>query len=73
MKRTDETLSLSQTELAEKLNELQAEYENLLLQKATHQLNNPMRIRLVRRDIARVKTMQTEFANGIRKETTEAK
>ena len=32
------------------------EYENLLLQKATHEISNPMRIRIVRREIARIKT-----------------
>ncbi len=71
MKRTEEILSLSADELNAKLAELQEEYENLLLQKATHQLNNPMKLRMVRRDIARVKTLMTEYGKGVRKTKTE--
>ena len=49
-----------------KLHELYEEMGNLQLQKASHQLNNPMRIRQVRRNIARVKTLQREFEQNIR-------
>jgi large subunit ribosomal protein L29 len=66
MKSKDEILNLSTDELDTKLHELYDELGNLKLQKASHQLNNPMRIRRVRRNIARVKTLQNEFQNKIR-------
>ena len=66
MKSRDEILNLSPDELADKLTELQEEMANLKLQQATHQITNPLRIRLVRHDIARIKTMQSEYEKGIR-------
>lgn len=50
----------SDVELEEKLRELQSELLNLRFQLSTGQLDNPMRIRAVRKDIARVKTIQRE-------------
>ena len=66
MRSKDEILNLGSDELETKLAELQEEMENLQLQKSTHQLTNPMRIRTVRRDIARIKTLMTEYQKGIR-------
>jgi large subunit ribosomal protein L29 len=66
MKSKEEILNLSPDELNEKLTELQEEMANLKLQQATHQITNPMRIRTVRRHIARIRTLQAEFASGIR-------
>jgi large subunit ribosomal protein L29 len=66
MKSKDGILNLNADELDIKLQELYEEMNNLQLQKASHQLNNPMRIRQVRRDIARVKTLQQEFQKNIR-------
>ena len=66
MKNRDEILNLSPTELSGKLTELQDEMANLKLQQATHQISNPLRIRLVRRDIARIETLQSEYDKGIR-------
>lgn len=51
---------LSALELNEKLTELKAELFNLRFQLAVNQLENPMRIRTVKRDIARVKTVIRE-------------
>jgi len=73
MKLRDETLNLSPDELESKLAELRSEMENLQLQKATHQLTNPLRIRTVRRDIARVMTLIHEHGTGIRKINVEKK
>ena len=73
MKSRDEILNLSPDELGSKLVELQSEMENLQLQKATHQLTNPLRIRTVRRDIARVMTLINEHKTGIRKINVEKK
>jgi large subunit ribosomal protein L29 len=73
MKSKDAVLNLSPGELDVKLAELQDEMKNLQLQKATHQITNPLRIRVVRRDIARVKTLMTEYNKGIRKKQVEEK
>ena len=56
-----EIRELSEPELHEKLRELKAELFNLRFQGATMQLENPMRIRQVRKDIARVLTIMTEM------------
>ncbi len=48
--------ALSDAELAKKLEEGRAELFNLRFQMATSQLDNTARVRLVKRDIARVQT-----------------
>jgi len=67
MKSKDEIMSMAPDQLQNKLGVLQEELNNLQLQKSTHQITNPLRIRTVRRNIARVKTLLTEYDNGIRK------
>ncbi|RMH65102.1 MAG: 50S ribosomal protein L29 [Calditrichaeota bacterium] len=57
MKTREDYSSLSMDELKERLVERVEELENLRLQQATHQISNPLRIRYVRRDIARLKTL----------------
>ena len=47
---------------------LKAELFNLRFQLATGQLDNPLRIKTVRKDIARVKTIVKERELGIGKE-----
>jgi large subunit ribosomal protein L29 len=49
-------------QLATDLVELKREQFNLRFQAATNQLERPARIREVRRDIARIKTLQGERA-----------
>ena len=73
MKSREEILNLSSKELETKLTDLHEEMDNLQLQKATHQLNNPLRIRTVRRDIARIMTLIYEYDKSIRKQTIEEK
>ena len=73
MKSKDEILNLSADELKEKLLEIEEEKANLNLQKATHQITNPLRIRTVRRNIARVKTLISEYEKGIRVSKNEQK
>lgn len=51
---------LSDEELERKARELKDELFNLRFQKATGQLENPLRLREVRRDIARCKTILRE-------------
>jgi large subunit ribosomal protein L29 len=56
---------LSTVEIQTKVNELKDELFNLRFQLATGQLDNPMRIREVRKDIARAKTILRERELGI--------
>jgi large subunit ribosomal protein L29 len=57
-----ELRDLSDEELRGKLRELQEELFNLRFQLATGQIENVGRIRTVRRDIARLKTVQHQRA-----------
>ena len=50
----------SDDQLTLDLSELKREAFNLRFQAATNQLERPARIKEVRRDIARIKTLQTE-------------
>lgn len=51
---------LTNEELNHKLDELRRELFNLRFQQTTHQLKNPTRIRIVRREIARILTILRE-------------
>lgn len=55
-----EVRELSLVELNEKLVNLKAELFNLRFQLAVNQLENPMRIKAVKKDIARIKTILRE-------------
>ncbi len=50
----------SYSELAERLDEAKEELFNLRFQHATNQLDNTTRLRQVRREIARIKTVMRE-------------
>ena len=54
----------SDDELSTELNNLKREQFNLRFQAATSQLEKPSRIKEVRRDIARIKTLQGERARA---------
>ena len=56
----DELTKQSDDQLVDQLAELKREQFNLRFQAATNQLERPARIREVRRDIARIKTLQSE-------------
>lgn len=60
MKKAKELRELSDEELKQKLSDLKDELFRLRFQLATGQLENPMRIREVRRDYARAKTILRE-------------
>lgn len=51
---------MSAVELQRRLDELKTELFNLRFQLATGQLDNPLQIKRVRKDIARVKTIIRE-------------
>ncbi len=58
--KANEIRKMSATELESKLVDLKKDLFNLRLQHATNQLDNPVRIAEVRKDIARVKTILRE-------------
>ncbi|NLX61438.1 MAG: 50S ribosomal protein L29 [Tissierellia bacterium] len=66
--KAKEIRQMSDQELNSKLIDLKNELFNLRFQLATGQLDNPMRIKAVRKDIARIKTIMRERELGIRKE-----
>jgi large subunit ribosomal protein L29 len=51
-------------QLATQLTDLKREAFNLRFQSATNQLEKPSRVKVVRRTIARIKTIQTQRANA---------
>lgn len=57
-----ELRELSDEELRQKEGELSRELFNLRFQQATRQIENPLRLRIVRRDLARIKTLLGESA-----------
>ena len=58
--RTSDLKALSTDQLTDELLNLKKEQFNLRFQRATGQLENTGRVREVRRDIARVKTLQRQ-------------
>jgi large subunit ribosomal protein L29 len=50
-------------DLEKTLLELRQEQFNLRMQRSSGQLSNPARFKAVRKDIARIKTVQTEMAS----------
>ena len=58
-----ELRELTESELELKLKDLKEELFNLRFQLAINQLENPMRITAVKRDIARVSTVMRELAD----------
>jgi len=61
MKASD-VKAMSADQLADELAKLKKEQFNLRFQKATGQLEKTSRVREVRRDIARIKTIAAEIA-----------
>ncbi len=59
--KTEELRKKDSQELEVELNSLFREQFNLRMQKGTGQLNKPDQIKKVRRNIARVKTIQNEI------------
>ena len=72
-----EIRELTKKEQLEKVDDLSQEYFNLKFQLATGKIENPGRLKYIRRDIARLKTVLGELAskelgsNGIVEESAE--
>jgi len=63
-----ETLrDLTKDELLQKREEIRQELFNIRLKKGVRELDNPLRLRTLRRDIARIETMLSEDRMGVRK------
>ena len=67
MARIDDLKAKSEDQLSEELGNLKREAFNLRFQAATNQLEKPSRVREVRRDIARIKTLQSERSRSTAK------
>ena len=65
MMKAKELKNLSVEELTRKLDELKKDLFMLRMQHATHQLDNPMRLNAVKKDIARIKTIIREKETNI--------
>lgn len=66
--KTKEIRQMSDADLQNSLKDLKVELFNLRFQLATGQLDNPMRISGVKKDIARIKTIVRERELNIGKE-----
>ena len=64
-KELKEIRSLSVEKLEEKLQELKKDLFMLRMQHATNQLDNPMQIAAVKKDIARIKTIIREKETNV--------
>ncbi len=62
--RTEDLRTKTDDQLSGELGDLKREQFNLRFQAATNQLERPARIQEVRRDIARIKTLQGERARA---------
>ena len=58
--KANEVRSMSPEQLESKLNDLKKDLFFLRMQHATNQLDNPVKISMVKKDIARVKTIIRE-------------
>ena len=65
--KIDEIKQLPEVEIKQRMEDTLEEIQNFRFQHATHQLDNPLRLRILRKDIARFKTVLREFEIGIRK------
>ena len=71
--KAEDVRAKSGDQLKDDLAELKKEQFNLRFRRASGQLENTARVRVVRRDIARIKTILTEQASGETKPAAAAK
>lgn len=64
MKKTKELKDMTTAELNEQLGDAKKELFNLQLQQVSEQMENPLQIRTVRRQIARIKTIMNQAATA---------
>ncbi len=66
--KPEDIRALSDDQITDELLKLKKEQFNLRFQGATGQLEKTARVRQVRRDIARIKTIQAEKKSAVKKE-----
>jgi large subunit ribosomal protein L29 len=66
--KAEDIRALSDDQITDELLKLKKEQFNLRFQDATGQLEKTARVRQVRRDIARIKTIQAEKKSAAKKE-----
>ncbi len=64
--KKEQMRELIREELLQRKSEMEEEQFNLRLQKASKELDNPLRLRILRRDLARINTILKEDALKIR-------
>ncbi len=64
MMKANEVREMTPAELEAKLLALKKDLFMLRMQHATNQLDNPMKINTIKKDIARVKTIMKQKENG---------
>ena len=64
MAKKDDIKVATDDQLQEQLTELKREQFNLRFQSATNQLEKPSRVRVVRRTIAQIRTLQNQRARA---------
>jgi large subunit ribosomal protein L29 len=62
--RADEIREMAKDDIAARIRDLEEEQFRLKFRGATEPLEDPLRLRLIRRDIARLKTVLREQTNG---------
>ena len=69
--KKSELNEMNQAELENKLQDNLAALQNLRFQKSLQQLENPLGIKVLRRENAQIKTVLREFDLGLRTERSE--
>lgn len=64
MKKKNELKDMTTAELQQQLDDVKQELFSLRLQQVSGQLENPLRIRTLRRQIARIKTFMSQTATA---------
>lgn len=67
MEKLERLRELSREELEQKIADHKEEIFNLRLSRNTKELDNPIRLRMLRREMARIKTILNEDKLGVRK------
>jgi len=70
--KADEIRSLDEKELTARIAELEEERFRLKFRSASEALEEPLRLRSIRKDIARLQTVRRERALGLSRETAAA-
>ena|SRR5215469_16345342 len=70
--RADEIREMGAEDITARIHDLEEERFRLKFRSATEPLEDPLRLRLIRKDIARLKTIAAEREKGIVRETASA-